>query len=73
MAEKGPSSYSWVGNAGIANDAITSVQVEKDVNLYGYEHKNYGGKQIIFFGPGNWSGMPKGWNDRISSFKIVRK
>ena len=60
------------------NDQISSVQVGKKKKVVLYEHIKYGGASITLYGDttcqnatGQYSSMPSGWNDRVSSFYIV--
>jgi hypothetical protein len=58
------------------NDNISSVQVGKNKKIVLYDDINYGGASITLYGScctasGQYPGMPSGWNDRVSSFKIM--
>jgi hypothetical protein len=60
------------------NDRISSVQVGKKKKIVMYEHINYGGASITLYGEtvcrnatGQYPSMPSGWNDRVSSFRIM--
>lgn len=64
--------YPWVPNNGIANDAISSVKVEKDTRVYLYEHGSYTGRVIILDGPINVSELlSRRFNDITSSIKVT--
>jgi hypothetical protein len=65
----GASSPSW-------NDQISSIRVGVNEKVVCYADINFGGSSITFYGSscagtGQYSSMPSGWNDRISSFKIM--
>jgi hypothetical protein len=72
-ATLGPGDYNWVASFGIGNDSISSMVVQKDIDVQVFKDAHFGGQSTWFRGPGNWSSMPLGWNDHISSFKIRRK
>ena len=57
--------------AKIGNDAISSIIVPQKVKLTVYENEDYSGASKTF-GPGSYSCLDNsGWNDRITSLKIV--
>jgi hypothetical protein len=58
------------------NDRISSVKVGKNAKLILFADINYKGATITLLGTGshgvgNFSTMPSGWNDKVSSMKIV--
>lgn len=61
------------------NDKISSLSIGKNRKVVMYEHTNFKGATILLNGPtvcknvtsGLRSSMPSGWNDRVSSFKIL--
>jgi hypothetical protein len=58
------------------NDQISSVKVGTNKRIVLYEHADYRGASITLYGSscstsGSYSSMPSGWNDRVSSFKIM--
>jgi hypothetical protein len=58
------------------NDQISSIKVGKDRKIVCYADINYAGASITLYGSscdttGSYSSMPSGWNDRVSSFKIL--
>ena len=61
------------------NDKISSISIGKNRKVVMYEHSNFKGASILLNGPticknvssGLRSSMPGGWNDRVSSFKIL--
>jgi len=65
----GANSPSW-------NDQISSIKVGTSKRIVCYANVNYGGSSITFYGSsctttGLYPSMPSGWNDKISSFKIM--
>jgi len=62
--------YNW-------NDKVSSIKVGTHIMIVLYADINYGGASITLYGAtvckntnGQYSSMPSGWNDRVSSFKI---
>ncbi len=56
------------------NDRISSLKVGTDVKLVVYADINYKGASWSVSGPANVSTLvSNGWNDRVSSFRIVPK
>jgi hypothetical protein len=75
----------WVGDANVANDAITGVQVGPNVYLVEFEHADFGGGYVESDNYGNTNaknfdvgstcmsgvgGGCSGFNDKMSSFKM---
>ncbi|MGA9750221.1 MAG: peptidase inhibitor family I36 protein [Acidobacteriota bacterium] len=66
----GTGSPSW-------NDQISSLKVGVNKKLLLYEHINFQGAMLVVqydackSNSNTWAGMPSGWNDRVSSFKVV--
>jgi hypothetical protein len=60
------------------NDQISSISVGKNKRIVMYPDINLKGVSITFYGPtvcqnvtsGQYSSMPSGWNDRVSSFVV---
>ncbi|GLF92853.1 hypothetical protein [Streptomyces yaizuensis] len=69
-----------IGTAHAAGDGLRSSRVGTGSQLLaiGYEHVEYGGAALQFFGesctasssPQNFNELPSGWNDQISSMRI---
>lgn len=56
------------------NDRISSLKVGSDVKLIVYKDINYKGGSMTFTGPATISTLVSaGWNDKISSLRIVPK
>lgn len=65
-----PGNYSWIENAGIPNDLISSVKVPKGYKLRIFEHKDFGGRARDITGSVSYLGDD--WNDQASSAKVTR-
>jgi hypothetical protein len=69
----------WTTNlsSGNWNDRISSVKVGFNTKIVLWTDINFGGDRVILqYDSCNntsprWSNMPKGWNDRVSSFKVM--
>jgi hypothetical protein len=58
------------------NDRISSIKVGKNAKVILFADINYKGDTITLLGTGshgvgNFPTMPSGWNDKVSSFKVV--
>ena len=58
------------------NDRISSIKVGKNAKVILFADINYKGATITLLGTGshgvgNFPTMPSGWNDKVSSFKVV--
>lgn len=59
---------------GTWNDHISSLKVGSHMELIVFRDVNYGGESKTFSGPVDVSDLtPLGWNDQISSLKVVAK
>lgn len=54
--------------AGDWDDAISSVKVAPLCLLVVFEHKDHQGPAETF-GPGEWSQLPEGWDEQVSSLQ----
>ncbi len=67
--------YRYNTNCGNFNDRVSSLKNDgypgafEDVQIF--EDTNYRGASICVPNGAYWSGMPAGWNDRVSSHKWV--
>lgn len=64
-----PGRYAWFGEAGIANDQVSSVKVPPGYRLTMFEHKDFNGKSRV--ATGNISFID-GFNDMASSAKVEK-
>lgn len=62
-----PGSYN-INNLGIPNDSLSSLKVEKGLQVTLYEHANFQGRAKIFTGDTEWVG--EDFNDITSSIKV---
>ena len=63
--------YRDVTKHGIDNDAISSLKVGEGTRVSLYEHNDFGGNLLVYKGPTEISSLPSGWNDKVSSIKVV--
>ncbi len=63
--------YSWVENAGIPNDLISSVKVPPGIQVTLYEHSNFDGRQLILTNDTPCL-VGQSFNDHTSSIRVKR-
>lgn len=63
----------WIADAGMPNDSVSYIYIQKGYELDIFEHANYGGIKHTFYGDRENEiqlGGNRVWNDQISSFKL---
>jgi len=55
----------------LENDWMSSLQIAKGFKIILYRDWDYGGDHIEIIGPKSLNKMPGGWNDQVSSFKVL--
>jgi len=63
--------HKWHGENFRVHDDLSSYKIDGDFKWIFYEHANYNGKSFTAKGPKGWTGVPGGFNDIVSSVKVV--
>jgi len=63
--------HKWHGENFRVHDDLSSYHIAGDFKWIFYEHANFNGKSFTAKGPKGWTGVPSGFNDIVSSVKVV--